>query len=568
MTTPYPGNANWPANFAGCTLTGKYLDLAGQPVTGTITLSATPASLLDTAAALVITPAVITITLDVNGAFSVVVPATDDPDINPTGWTYSVVENFPGGRRYSIAAPSGGTVDLSVVSPVASANGTPIIRGPRGATGPVSTVNSIAPDAAGNVALPLPFAKSVNAIVPDATGNVVVPLPFIKTVNHTAPDAAGDVEIAAGLTPATMPAPSGPYLDRNPVGEFFVEWDGLTSTGAAMPAQFGRCEVQTADLVYSAPTLDSALDFSAVTTGTAVVAAGDTRLAGWVAYQTTLTETSGGVNASGGVAYLQGFLGAGPMGVLVNPGTGTNGVSTGFELFETKVAADVPTYYMVGSGLDTTTPSGVLIKYWRDPNAPGPSVGVVGFVRNGRVYQPDRVSVHGVNSVPQTVIVGQNSLRTFDSTGAPTGHQWFGGLYDSIGTQVAMIKAVSATNPWLAKLSHAVSTWTTGVYGPWSTLGSLASAGKITMRVIKGDAVRFQAFDLTDTPGTPGTDSGTIFQGQPPSWQNFLSPPSLSLAGPNTGNGGAALPAAPVGYAQIEIAGGTYDIPLYSGPTP
>lgn len=38
-----------------------------------------------------------------NGFFKIQLPATNDPDINPTGWTYEVIE--PNGRRYHITVP-------------------------------------------------------------------------------------------------------------------------------------------------------------------------------------------------------------------------------------------------------------------------------------------------------------------------------------------------------------------------------------------------------------------------------------------------------------------------------
>src|SRR4051812_11209583 len=115
MTTPNTGAALWPANFQGCRVSAQYLNLAGAPMAGSVTFTASPAALLDAVAELIIVPSVFTATLDVNGAFSLVLPATDDPDINPNNFTYAVSENFAGGRRYNITAPQGMTIDLSEV---------------------------------------------------------------------------------------------------------------------------------------------------------------------------------------------------------------------------------------------------------------------------------------------------------------------------------------------------------------------------------------------------------------------------------------------------------------------
>lgn len=130
MTTPYP--SPWPANFQGCTITGRYLKLDGTPVQGTVSFAASPDGLLDAEDTMIIVPVNLTATLDMNGALSIVVPATDDPDINPHNWTYAVSENFVGGRKYSIRAPQNTTIDLSVVAPVPSSLGQPIWRGASG----------------------------------------------------------------------------------------------------------------------------------------------------------------------------------------------------------------------------------------------------------------------------------------------------------------------------------------------------------------------------------------------------------------------------------------------------
>ena len=54
-----------------------------------------------------------------SGAFSVILPATNDPDIVPTTFTYTVEESFPGGRTYTISVPydTVGSLDLADISP-------------------------------------------------------------------------------------------------------------------------------------------------------------------------------------------------------------------------------------------------------------------------------------------------------------------------------------------------------------------------------------------------------------------------------------------------------------------
>lgn len=69
----------------------------------------------------IVYPERFTAVLDANGEISISIPATDDPDINPTGWVYYVVEDIIGKspRVYTIAVPyDGGTIDLADVIPV------------------------------------------------------------------------------------------------------------------------------------------------------------------------------------------------------------------------------------------------------------------------------------------------------------------------------------------------------------------------------------------------------------------------------------------------------------------
>jgi hypothetical protein len=110
-----------PSDFTLITITGKFIDLAGNPCTGTVTFSPNYSSVLDDQVNLIsIVPIVLTAALDGTGAISINLPATDDPDIVPRGWSYTVKYNFAGfTQTYSIAVPyNGGSIDLSTVNPV------------------------------------------------------------------------------------------------------------------------------------------------------------------------------------------------------------------------------------------------------------------------------------------------------------------------------------------------------------------------------------------------------------------------------------------------------------------
>ena len=127
MASTYPSNPNWPANFDGSTITGKFVDILGNPVTGSIEFVPSAAALVNKTNKIIVMPKTITIPLSATGAFTVTLPATDDPDIDPENWTYKVTEKFTGGRTYNIAAPQGQTVDLAEAGPVPASAGTPIV---------------------------------------------------------------------------------------------------------------------------------------------------------------------------------------------------------------------------------------------------------------------------------------------------------------------------------------------------------------------------------------------------------------------------------------------------------
>lgn len=140
---PNPTAPLWPAEFQGCRITGQFIDLLGRAVTGSVVLTPTAVTIIAGTSKKIIVGRSITIPLDENGAFDVTVPASDDPDTNPTGWTYSVVETFPGGRSYSIDAPMNSTRDLTAIVPVPSANGVAITRGEAGPEGPAGPAGTI-----------------------------------------------------------------------------------------------------------------------------------------------------------------------------------------------------------------------------------------------------------------------------------------------------------------------------------------------------------------------------------------------------------------------------------------
>lgn len=106
-----------PANISIRNITGKYLDFQGNPMAGQVSF-AIPQALIDAAAATILIPSKAVATLDNTGAFSVNIPVTDDVDLNPLNFLYTVTENFAGGRTFQVPIPTGaGALDMSAVAP-------------------------------------------------------------------------------------------------------------------------------------------------------------------------------------------------------------------------------------------------------------------------------------------------------------------------------------------------------------------------------------------------------------------------------------------------------------------
>lgn len=134
---------------------GRFPD--GLPAQGRVTFTPSAGWLLDVSAApdpVTVMPRTVECTLDVDGYLidpegvrGVYLVATDDPDLNPTGWTYTVTIAITGygTRSFSIEVPSGSVLDLTTLSPVAAANGVTIIRGEQGEVGPEGPEGPVGP---------------------------------------------------------------------------------------------------------------------------------------------------------------------------------------------------------------------------------------------------------------------------------------------------------------------------------------------------------------------------------------------------------------------------------------
>jgi hypothetical protein len=93
-----------PASLSTCTVEGTYVNLIGNPISGSVTF--TPQTILkETTLNVILMPTPIVKTLDATGSLTLTLPCTSDTDVVPQPFIYTVVENFVGGRTTQIALP-------------------------------------------------------------------------------------------------------------------------------------------------------------------------------------------------------------------------------------------------------------------------------------------------------------------------------------------------------------------------------------------------------------------------------------------------------------------------------
>lgn len=104
-------------NLTTVTITGSYVDFEGTPIEGQIRFSISEVLRNGTDDQMV-APSSVVVPLS-SGSFSVAIPATNDPDVVPNPFEYTVEESFPNGRTYAISIPytTSGSLDLADISP-------------------------------------------------------------------------------------------------------------------------------------------------------------------------------------------------------------------------------------------------------------------------------------------------------------------------------------------------------------------------------------------------------------------------------------------------------------------
>lgn len=201
----------------------------GVPAKGSIFFRPSPIKLLDGSSSpnpVTILPAVVEATLDSEGYLcgygttrGIRLVATDDPDLNPQDWTWTVEFRLTAQDdtpvaipSFSIELPSNTTVDLTTAAPVPDANGTYYLVGPQGPTGPTGPQGPSGTIAVGTVTTGA--AGSSASVTNAGTSTAAV-------FNFTIP--RGDT---GAQGPQGIQGETGPI---GPTGATGIEWQGTWS---------------------------------------------------------------------------------------------------------------------------------------------------------------------------------------------------------------------------------------------------------------------------------------------------------------------------------------------------
>ncbi|MCD9904713.1 hypothetical protein LUR56_40610 [Streptomyces sp. MT29] len=139
-----------PENIPTVTVTGRYLAPNGRPLTGSVTFRAPAVLTFPDSDVILGGPVVATLNaagqLEVDGG-PVVLPATDAPGMDPTGWSYTVTEQLagvPSNRAYNILLPAEfPDVDLADLAPTDPTKPNYIpVEGPKGDQGETGAAGS------------------------------------------------------------------------------------------------------------------------------------------------------------------------------------------------------------------------------------------------------------------------------------------------------------------------------------------------------------------------------------------------------------------------------------------
>ena len=406
-----------PGNVSTLVVIGTFLTPEGTPSTGTITF--TPSKWLTNSGANVALPnSSVTKSLGTAGDFQVTLPVTDDSDLQPANWFYTVSEVVDGvSQSYAILLPgtaaTNGTVYLADIAPAAELGPEyASLRGPAGEAATV-TVGTVTAGTAGGAP----------AVTNSGTTSEAV-LDFVLVPGDTGPQGAtGDT------------GPQGPAATIE-VGNVTSVPDGgtaeVTNSGTSGSAVFDF-------VLVDGPTGPQGATGEAATVTVGTV--------GFVDYPGPGTVTNSGTSGS---AVLDFILVRGPQGAIGDL-TAADPISYVGSEFSLKYGAGLGTATggtLVADFSDATplalgtAAAGTAIELARgDHRHAMPSASDVGAVANSLIQDKSKIAVGNGSSVVALAAGADGTVLTANS-GTSTGLEWAavgGGKDDAdniIATQV------------------------------------------------------------------------------------------------------------------------------------
>jgi hypothetical protein len=367
-----------PGNVSTLVVLGTFLTPEGNPSTGTITF--TPSRWLTNSGANVALPnSGVTKTLGTAGNFTVTLPVTDDGDLQPANWYYTVSEVVDGvSQSYALLLPgtagSGGTVFLADLAPAAELGPEyASLRGPAGeaATLAIGTTTSV--------------SNAGTASVTNVGTNTNGTFNFVLRDGPTGPQGIQGIQGVQGNT-----------------GTFAIgTTTSVTNSGTASVTNVGSSTNGTFDFVLRDGPQGSA---ATVTVGTI----------GFVDYPGPGTVTNSGTSGS---AVLNFVLVRGPQGAIgdltaaaplryVGSEFGLN-VGTGLETAGTTLAV---TYGTVAAALGTTTAGTVNRAARQDHVHALPTAADIGAVGNALFTGPRQLLSSTAAGTPAVIEIEDDQI--------------------------------------------------------------------------------------------------------------------------------------------------------------
>jgi hypothetical protein len=522
-----------PGNVSTLVVLGTFLTPEGNPSTGTITF--TPSRWLTNSGANVALPnSGVTKTLGTAGNFTVTLPVTDDGDLQPANWYYTVSEVVDGvSQSYALLLPgtagSGGTVYLADLAPAAELGPEyASLRGPAGeaATLTVGTTTSVTN--AGTAAVTNSGSSSaaiLNFVLRDGptgpqgiqgiqgvqgnTGTFAIGTTTSVTNSGTASVTNVGSSTAGTFDFVLRDGPTGPTGPQGPTATLAVgAVSSVTNSGTASVTNVGSSSAGTFDFVLrDGPTGPQGATGTAATITIGTI--------GTVAYPGPGTVTNSGTS---GAAVLDFILVTGPQGAIGDL-TAADPIAYVGSQFSLKYGAGLGTATggtLVADFSDATplalgtAAAGTAIELARgDHRHAMPSADDVGAVGKALIANSKGALITSTGSVVDDLTVGTNGYRLEAASGETLGLKW---APDPVVLAVAVSDETTAITTGTAKVTFRMPFAMT-VTAVRASLSTASSSGTPTFDINEGGSSILGtklSIDANEKTSTTAASAATI----------------------------------------------------------